>query len=1178
MAQWRSRASIVSRADAAQLRGDWVEAARLYEIAITRSPQRADLLIQLGHANKECGRYHLSYQSYLRAANIKPNDDDAYLHLGHILKVSGNIFCASRCYLAAAILKNTSAITEYDNIKLITKAPRFFLRKNAAVETHYTHGHPDGVVQQFNLILGTLEMCEVDPADVARLREAAQLLFLAGFAEAAKGIFEMCFLREGFGSVGRRNSIEIALRTGLWQEKGPFLNSLDNTSVCRGMFPTDSREVVAWLVDEFKKNSIGRAMNPDSGSCAMDRAFAEFTGSSEPRAVAAHEPFSPSRTETIRHLVSRLYDALAAADAAGDWAQLRVVIRDLKGSVADAVPLISFDTDEIRDSVEAHASRVLFNNLYDFVSDNASMLFGSLASPHVLATASRFDCPLLAPYLLRTSSLHESSSELVDDVAQEIKYGAHNYDDYARRHAVEQVVALVGGRVEVRALLRLFAAVVDGNLPNATAALLRVLNYPKHTTNPQVMVLLSRTLRDLGYPGIALDILQKIRGHGSPRPGSVEFDGLVDQGILEKIRGNFRVAAQIFLECSSIDRGNRSLKEELLTLLPETEDIDKVIEKVNADPELRELAQQRRLFRLHFDGWKFHGAPIRDAEVGIENQVPELAPELVRAPRTTVPGERGEGMDILQLGWERRQSQWGNLPVLRGIEAIRVRVISLAPLVAMRVRFDGRTVCVERARKQTRGFERTNEYMFNAWVDASALRFGLHELQLYFEEYSGGYRVREELVFVDQPLVRNERTHASGSVVALDDSTAGLPLDERINSLPSIIYSTRRPFFETPIRRVLVVRADQLGDFVISIPAINKLRDLFPEARFFGLVSRAALEVAQTLEFFDELFEINMIYEPIEGRRYLSLHDQIELRSRLGNHSFDLAIDLSTGSDTRPVLRLSGAPITVGFKPHEFPWLTFGIDTVTRDALNGRERVPHGTVMMMLVDALGTLLSEPNTLNPPRPANARLLERFGVGEGERYLLLHSGARLHMKQWPLTHYRELARLAVGSTDLRVVMLVDDPSRLPEIDGAGLPGDRFRAVTGPLPFAELDALVSHCTVMVGNDSGPKHLAAFRGAKVVSVHMGQVNWQEWGQEGDGAIVTRHVPCYGCGIVESHECGKDLACLVHIRPEEVLAAVKQVLEASIDRDALAVTRVSTGPHADAMSATSEPRSQRIS
>src|SRR5262249_52140880 len=210
---------------------------------------------------------------------------------------------------------------------------------------------------------------------------------------------------------------------------------------------------------------------------------------------------------------------------------------------------------------------------------------------------------------------------------------------------------------------------------------------------------------------------------------------------------------------------------------------------------------------------------------------------------------------------------------------------------------------------------------------------------------------------------------------------------------------------------------------------------------------------------------------------------------------------------------------------------------------------------------LGTLLNSHHTPHRQRDAKWGLLERFGIAKGARYLLLHSGARLHMKQWPLKHYREVARLAVEATDLKVVMIVDDSSRLAEMRDAGLPDDRFCAVAGSLPFAELDALVSHCAAMVGNDSGPKHLAAFRGAKVVSVHMGQVNWQEWGQEGEGVIVTRHVPCYGCGIVESHECGKDLACLVHIRPEEVFAAVQQVLAPSVDRDAFKSETVALVP-----------------
>ena len=81
-----------------------------------------------------------------------------------------------------------------------------------------------------------------------------------------------------------------------------------------------------------------------------------------------------------------------------------------------------------------------------------------------------------------------------------------------------------------------------------------------------------------------------------------------------------------------------------------------------------------------------------------------------------------------------------------------------------------------------------------------------------------------------------------------------------------------------------------------------------------------------------------------------------------------------------------------------------------------------------------------------------------------------------------------------------------------------------------------------MFVGNDTGPKHLASVRGVPVVSIHMGAVNWREWGQE-FGFIVTRRTPCYGCGIEHIEDCGKGLPCLVNITVEDVFGAVEQAL-----------------------------------
>ena len=136
------------------------------------------------------------------------------------------------------------------------------------------------------------------------------------------------------------------------------------------------------------------------------------------------------------------------------------------------------------------------------------------------------------------------------------------------------------------------------------------------------------------------------------------------------------------------------------------------------------------------------------------------------------------------------------------------------------------------------------------------------------------------------------------------------------------------------------------------------------------------------------------------------------------------------------------------------------------------------------------------------------------------------------------------LLLQRTELKVVVLdgggawEDGAPHLP------LPPDRFLRMGGTLPFDQFDALLSFCAVFVGNDSGPKHLASLRGANVVSIHSSRINWNEWGQEMTGTIISRKLPCAGCAIFhDSEECGKGFACITLITPDEVYAAIAALL-----------------------------------
>jgi ADP-heptose:LPS heptosyltransferase len=106
------------------------------------------------------------------------------------------------------------------------------------------------------------------------------------------------------------------------------------------------------------------------------------------------------------------------------------------------------------------------------------------------------------------------------------------------------------------------------------------------------------------------------------------------------------------------------------------------------------------------------------------------------------------------------------------------------------------------------------------------------------------------------------------------------------------------------------------------------------------------------------------------------------------------------------------------------------------------------------------------------------------------------------------------------------------------------DRFQLLDKRLPFDDFDALLSFCTVFVGNDSGPSHLASLRGANVVNIYLNRHNWNEWGHENKGYIISRKVPCAGCNVHhDPEECGKDFACITNISPEEVFRTVMEFI-----------------------------------
>jgi ADP-heptose:LPS heptosyltransferase len=531
------------------------------------------------------------------------------------------------------------------------------------------------------------------------------------------------------------------------------------------------------------------------------------------------------------------------------------------------------------------------------------------------------------------------------------------------------------------------------------------------------------------------------------------------------------------------------------------------------------------------------GAPSPAAGAAASERLEELAPELF--PTTRVQARTHvDSIHLRRLGSRIEQTRWGLLRTLRGVEAIRGFCISAEPVDEVRIDFNGRAIHRERPQAIDLGPANggRRKFVFNLWFDVSDLEPGHGQLLLRF--LAGGREVqsRREHVAIAAPLLEPEHPDSDGVVTLVGGDPR--PVEAQINARPSMVRSAIRSVLPAGPRNILALRTDQLGDLVISLPALRRLREIFPGARVVGLVTPANEAFAIASKTFDEVIAIDFPEAPLERRRVMAPGAQETLRRRLAPYAFDIAIDLSESGYSRPLLRLSGARFLYGFNDRDWPWLSAGFEGGVHDPRNHLDAAPVSTKALALVERLGAAMNSRARIERRPELSRGMLMRHGLGEGDRYAVLHAGARLEFSRWP--HFGALAARVLDGTDLKVVLLTDAAPASLDIPLEAARSERLLRLDGRLDFDDFDALISFSQVFVGNDSGPKHLAALRGVPVVSVHSARLNWNEWGQELRGFIVSRRVPCAGCALsYDTDECGKDFACIKHISVEEVFGAV---------------------------------------
>lgn len=491
------------------------------------------------------------------------------------------------------------------------------------------------------------------------------------------------------------------------------------------------------------------------------------------------------------------------------------------------------------------------------------------------------------------------------------------------------------------------------------------------------------------------------------------------------------------------------------------------------------------------------------------------------------------------------KTRWGKGRTVRGVDAVRGHVITSMPCDSIDIFLDDELIYSESLQavslrwEKNRSNSNLRKYVFNAWIDFSEFSVGKHEIVLCANPLQGepreGIEWRRETIIVAERLSEDLGKHSPAFIPPLD-SESPLTVVEQVNRLPSLVRKVTPGSYPGKLDTVAVMRLDQLGDMVVTLPAMRRLREILPTSRIVGLVGPANAGLASTLGVFDDVIAVNFPDDRYQHKRVMDKRAQEAFAAQCKPYNFDLAIDFLYSEHANKLLPLTGAPVTMTVsRSDHIEDLEVSFDARSPSGGDCLSPMTHTAKARALSEALALWLdNDARPLLRTKP-NAEPLARYGLSENDRYVVLHTGSSFaQFLRWP--HYPELT-VRLLKAGYKVVYMGSDEQQKARLPAEALEDGRIVYLDRKIPFDDLDALLSCATLMIGNDSGPKHWASLRGTRVVSLHPGRDDLREWGQVFGGVVLARRVPCAGCGIrYDETECGQDFACVRQITIEEVL------------------------------------------
>lgn len=347
------------------------------------------------------------------------------------------------------------------------------------------------------------------------------------------------------------------------------------------------------------------------------------------------------------------------------------------------------------------------------------------------------------------------------------------------------------------------------------------------------------------------------------------------------------------------------------------------------------------------------------------------------------------------------------------------------------------------------------------------------------------------------------------------------------------------------VERIAVLRSNSIGDFVVAIPALEALRAAYPDAEITYLGTHWHPELLAGRPGPWDRVVVVPPYPGVRGGEE-NPRDSREVRAFFAEQRrerYDVVVQLhGGGGNSNPFVSQLGARLTVGSRGVGAPPLDRWIPYVY-----------YQHEVLRFLEVVGRIGAPPVHLEPAlalTEADRSAADEVLAPTAAPLVVLHPGATDPRRRWPPEHFAAVgdglaargaavAVIGTGPADRAAASGLAAAMRTPPTD-----------LTDRLTLPGVVGLLARSVLLVGNDSGPRHLAAAVGTATVGIYWcgNLINAGPLTRTRHRVGVSFRTICPACGRDQgTGRCPHDPSFVADVPVADVLRDVLDLYDAEV-------------------------------